>query len=323
MGNYLDRYVKRTIGTCNSVKERNIEELRNEFDEFANDAYSGQEYIYTKVNELPDLDTNERALMVIKDVTSNDKKNLDEKYLLAKYGIDIEVGCYVHDGYDWYLIEYRESKATDTYNKFTMRRCNVMLNLAVEGKVYPMPVSISNLTMYSAGIKEFKYIDEFNAKRDIHVGANPITNKIRETDRIMVTRDTTFRITHINDFEYTRRDYSAGLLKWMCSQTVALSEDNIDDKIAYNPISKGETDGINGDNFIYIGAENEYKVDDVDATFELDRIYSFATLVDNHDGTCVLTCKVDFDIPGEDIMIIAKKSDGSTLDTKVVKVRGI
>lgn len=97
MSNFYDRYIKRTIGDCESVKEHNLKELKDDFEEFLNDALTSDEYLYTKVNELPDLNSNSRELMVISNVTNNDKTALDEKYLLCRNDVDIDVGCYVHD----------------------------------------------------------------------------------------------------------------------------------------------------------------------------------------------------------------------------------
>ena len=50
MSNFYDRYIKRTIGDCKSVKEHNLKELKDDFEEVLNDALTSDEYLYTKVN---------------------------------------------------------------------------------------------------------------------------------------------------------------------------------------------------------------------------------------------------------------------------------
>ena len=74
MSNFYDRYIKRTIGDCESVKEHNLKELKDDFEEFLNDALTSDEYLYTKVNELHNLNSNSKKLMFINIVTINLKK---------------------------------------------------------------------------------------------------------------------------------------------------------------------------------------------------------------------------------------------------------
>ena len=325
MSNFYDRYIKRTIGDCKSVKEHNLKELKDDFEEVLNDALTSDEYLYTKVNELPDLNSNSRELMIISNVTNNDKTALDEKYLLCRNDVNIDVGCYVHDGDDWYLLIFNESKATKTYKKFTMRRCNVMLKLKVEGEKYSIPVSIANLTMYAKGISDMKYMSEYDAKRNVFIGSNPITDKVEVGTRIMLTRNNAFRINHINDFEFTRKDLSPGLLKWLCSQCVLLQEDDLDNEIAYDPIGDKVNDAdIDGDTGILPGEENEYSVNyDGEVIFELDRRYSYSQLIDHGDNSCTLIQDVEFDVIGDSVCIIAKdKNTNATIDMIVVNVRG-
>ena len=43
MSNFYDRYIKRTIGDCESVKEHNLKELKDDFEEVLNDALTSDE----------------------------------------------------------------------------------------------------------------------------------------------------------------------------------------------------------------------------------------------------------------------------------------
>ena len=83
MSNFYDRYITRTIGDCKTVKEHNLKELKDDFEEVLNDALTSDEYLYTKVNEIPDLNSTRSELLVISNVTNNDKTELEEKYFLC------------------------------------------------------------------------------------------------------------------------------------------------------------------------------------------------------------------------------------------------
>ena len=141
----------------------------------------------------------------------------------------------------------------------------------------------------------------------------------------MLTRNNAFRINHINDFEFTRKDLSPGLLKWLCSQCVLLQEDDLDNEIAYDPIADKENDfEIIGDTGILPGEENVYSIYyDGEVVFELDRKYVYSQLINHIDNSCTLVQDVNFDVIGESICIIAKdKNTNATIDMIVVNVRG-
>ena len=43
MSNFYDRYIKRTIGDCKSVKEHNLKELKDYFEGVLNEAFASEE----------------------------------------------------------------------------------------------------------------------------------------------------------------------------------------------------------------------------------------------------------------------------------------
>ena len=329
MSSYFDNYKARVLGGANNLRNKRVNDIKRDFNRYLNWSPTSHEIKYTKVDGLPILDEMSTMTAAITDIASNDKTALDEKILVCRIEEDIDVGCYVYWDDTWYVLAYEEHKSIPSHKKFTLRRCNHMLHLEYKGVIYDMPVSILNLTMYSAGLNEMKYMSELNGKRNIFVGGNPITRSIPIGSRIMVTQDMVYRIAHINDFEYPRRkDMTPGLIKWLVSQTVLLNEDDVENDVAYNKFRDPDSNGnsrINGDTFIFLGETNEYSIDySGDVEFMLDATYTDIVLVDNGNNTCEVTKQIDFDDIGNSFMLIAKdKSTGDTIDMINIVVRGI
>lgn len=326
---YFDFYKSRVMGDCNSIKEQEIKDMKNEFEDYLDESLVTQECIYTKVDELPNLNMNDKELMAISDISKNDKNALDEKYLLVRDNCNIDVGCYVYWNNFWNLVIFEEQKTVDVCKKFVMRRCNVISRYKVDGVVYDIPLSISNLTMYSKGISDMKYVSEPDAKRNVFVGSNPITRTMDINTRVMLTSNTTFKITHVNDFEYTRRcDGKGGLLKWIVVATVNLTEDDLENNIPYNPnndLNNFDENIINGKDSIYIGESLEYSINyNGNVLFMLDRGYLNTKIVNKEGNKCVVTQGVDFDEIGDSFNLIAKDVDiDKTIDIIKVTIRGV
>ena len=325
---YFDNYKKRVLGASNTIKNREIAEMTNEFEEYLQSAVTSDYFSYTKVDELPDLETNEKELMIINDVSQNDKTALDEKILLCRLNVNIDVGSYVYFNGNWFVIEFEENKSIQTHKKYIMRRCNNTLNFNYKGKIYNIPLSISNLTLYSKGIKDTKYLSEADAKRDVFIGSNPITRAIERGNRIMLNNLSTFRITHINDFEYTRRyDEEAGLIKWIVVQTLVLNEDDKENNVAYNPISEPDTigtDKIHGKDSIFINELNKYKIEcNREVEFILDFDYVNIAIIKQGNNECTLKHNDSMDDLGEYFSLIARdKETNETIDIKNILVKG-
>lgn len=326
---YFDNYKKRVLGASNTIKNREISEMTSEFEEYLQSAVTSDYFSYTKIDELPDLDTNEKELMIINDVSQNDKTALDEKILLCRLNVNIDVGSYVYFNGNWFVIEFEENKSIQTHKKYIMRRCNNTLNFNYKGKIYNIPLSISNLTLYSKGIKDTKYLSEADAKRDVFIGSNPITRAIERGNRIMLNNLSTFRITHINDFEYTRRyDEEAGLIKWIVVQTLVLNEDDKENNVAYNPISEPDTSDvgkIHGKDFIYINEINKYKIDYAkEVEFILDFDYVNMVITKQGSNECSIKHNDSMDDLGDYFSLIARdKETKETIDIKNILVKGV
>ena len=327
MSSYLDKWRKVNLGKSKTIKQREKDEMELEFHEYLNTSLTSSELYYTEPDEVPNKETNKKSLMSMFDVAKNDKTNLDEKWLLCDKDLNIDVGSYVYDDKgNYWLIVFEEFKSVDVHKKFNVRRCNLIANFKYKGEIYPIPLSILNLTLYAKGIKDSKYMSIADAKRNVLVGANPVTNSIYINNRIMLTKNTTFRVTHVNDFEFTRRDFKPGLLKWMCVQSISTKNDDLENGIAYNDAWNKDSDvEINGDDSIFLGEENEYKINyDGEVEFILDNLPISTKVIDNKNNTCKVIQAIDYDSVGDVIVLLARdKQTQDTIDTKIINVRGI
>ena len=328
MSNYFEKYRKRNLKNFNTIEEKERNDMINDFEFYlTKEARSAYEIQYTRPDELINKETNLHERMVIKDVADNDKSAFDEKYLVCRLGCPVDVGSYIYWNKSYYILEFEEVITTMTHKKYTLKRCNEWFNIGYKGEIYRIPVNITNLTMYSKGIHDYKYISNLDAKRTVLVGANPITSSLRVGARLMGKDRQAYKITHKNDFEYTRRETPGdGLIKWLLLETTQLVEDDDDNLVAYNPFydSSIKSGKIEGNDKIHIGEDLIYKIQyDEEVNFELDFDYGFCKITNANNKECTISIDLDFDIIGEVITLIAKNKDGETIDIKNITIRGL
>lgn len=328
MSNYFEKYRKRNLKNFNTIEEKERNDMINDFEFYlTKEARSAYEIQYTRPDELINKETNSYERMIIKDVADNDKTAFDEKYLVCRLECPVDVGSYIYWNKSYYILEFEEVISTMTHKKYTLRRCNEWFNIGYKGEIYRIPVNITNLTMYSKGIHDYKYISNLDAKRTVLVGANPITSSLRVGARLMGKDRQAYKITHKNDFEYTRREVPGdGLIKWLLLETTQLVEDDDDNLVAYNPFwdSSDKTGEIEGNDKIHIGEDLTYKIQyDEEVNFELDFDYGFCKITNANDKECTISVDLDFDIIGEVITLIAKNKNGETIDIKNITIRGL
>lgn len=328
MSNYFEKYRKRNLKNFNTIEEKERNDMINDFEFYLiKEARSAYEIQYTRPDELINKETNSYERMIIKDIADNDKSAFDEKYLVCRLECPVDVGSYIYWNKSYYILEFEEVISTMTHKKYTLRRCNEWFNIGYKGEIYRIPVNITNLTMYSKGIHDYKYISNLDAKRTVLVGANPITSSLRVGARLMGKDRQAYKITHKNDFEYTRREVPGdGLIKWLLLETTQLVEDDDDNLVAYNPFwdSSDKTGEIEGNDKIHIGEDLTYKIQyDEEVNFELDFDYGFCKITNVNDKECTISVDLDFDIIGEVITLIAKNKNGETIDIKNITIRGL
>lgn len=328
MSNYFEKYRKRNLKDFNTIEEKERNDMINDFEFYlTKEARSAYEIQYTRPDELINKETNLHERMVIKDIADNDKSSFDEKYLVCRLGCPVDVGSYIYWNKSYYILEFEEVITTMTHKKYTLRRCNEWFNIGYKGEIYRTPVNITNLTMYSKGIHDYKYISNLDAKRTVLVGSNPITSSLNVGARLMGKDKQAYKITHKNDFEYTRREVPGdGLIKWLLLETTQLVEDDDDNLVAYNPFydSSVKSGKIEGDDKIHIGEDLIYKIQyNEEVNFELDFDYGFCKITNANDKECTISIDLDFDIIGEVITLIAKNKNGETIDIKNITIRGL
>lgn len=317
---YWDNYQSRVLKGATTSKERITNDLEQTFEKYLNQSPTCIEVPISIPNQFPDLTKLNKELVSINDISNNDKKSLDEKKLLTRNSLNIGLGCYLYYDNSWWLVIFKESKTINSYQKYIIRRCNQIIKYKYSGKVYDIPVSILNMTLYADGLQSNVYTTRQDAKRDVWYGSNEITNSIDIKTRLMLTRKTVFEVTHVNDFEYP------GLIKVLVNQVESFDTD--DNNVAWNPDDKDNsfetTHKIQGNKFIYQGGKNTYKIDGL-STIEwlLKESSEYVTLINNSDGTCTIQASSLSQSIGTKVILIARdKSSSVVVDSLTITIRG-
>lgn len=317
---YWDNYQSRVLKGATTSKERITNDLEQTFEKYLNQSPTCIEVPISIPNQFPDLTELSKELVSINDISNNDKKSLDEKKLLTRNSLNIDLGCYLYYDNSWWLVIFKESKTINSYQKYIIRRCNQIIKYKYRGKIYDIPVSILNMTLYADGLQSNVYTTRQDAKRDVWYGSNEITNSIDIKTRLMLTRKTVFEVTHVNDFEYP------GLIKVLVNQVESFDTD--DNNVAWNPDDKDNsfetTHKIQGNKFIYQGGKNTYKIDGL-STIEwlLKESSEYVTLINNSDGTCTIQASSLSQSIGTKVILIARdKSSSVVVDSLTITIRG-
>ena len=323
---YLERYRSRVFRNTNNIREKEKNELILEFEKYLHESLTAHEVTYSKVNEFPSLDFNEKELMIINEISENDKKALDEKFLLTRLSTNIEVGCYVYWQDNWWVLISQDKDALESYKKFTMRRCNQYFNYVYKGELYKIPISIENLTLYSDGLQDIRYVSYGDAKNRVVFGSNIITNTIDVGTRMMISNRVVYRITNINDFEQNgKATGDKGAVTVLILQTAIIKEDDLENNIAYNKLSIEEPDinEIEGKDSINLGEKNTYSIDyNNEVEYSIDTNIDEITLTQTG-NKCYIKVSNDMNLIGESILLIVKDKDtDQTIDMKTIIIRG-
>lgn len=332
MSSYMDNYRKRVGMGAKDQREFTINEVERNFLEYLRTSPTSHSIQMTDPDEVEITDKTKTVLCSINDITQNDKRALDEKKVLVSKDTNVDVGCYFFWDNCYWIIIFKEHKTLDTYKKFIARRCNQILNYKVDGVIYKIPVSIENLTMYSDGLADLKYTSQQDSKRMFTFGSNPITRTIVANTRVMLTRKTVFRVTHINDFEYNGAYTGAnGIIKALVLQTTLIEGDDLVNNIAYNERISDEKKPvenlhIKGEQFIMTGGKRTYTMEGFDSATMSWKIVAkdgFATTTVNGDNSLTLQISSNVNFTGESVEVqVVSLADGQVVDSMIVKSRG-
>lgn len=328
---YITKHKKRIQRNGKSQKERYLNEVTRNFNEHLKSSAAAFDIQVTEPNE-PCITDNTRVIRcLINNITLNDQRNLDEKYIHIPKGIDIRIGCYVKwDNQDW-LIIFREHNSATTHKTYVMRKCGQIFKYKYKGEVYPIPICISNLTLYSDGMADTVHTSIPDSKREIKFGLNDITKTIDLGTRFAVTNKTVFRITHINNFEHNDGDTGTpGVVTAIGLQTAITSKDDMENNIAFNEDSYVEEIDINpdhivGEDSLVIGSTSRYSTGRSGCIWRLKEKYEFITIVkqDYDKAFCVLKAMSNGRYVGKvAILELVNSVNGKVMETKEVKIKG-
>lgn len=339
--NLFEKFNNRVMrGTTNS-KELKTLQMRESFNKYLGSCPTGITIPITNPECFPSLTPIEgydigichEEEIIVNDIVYNDKKALDEKYIKVRHDSQVDIGCYFYMDKSWWLIQFKDHKEIDCYKRFTARRCNQIIRYYDDEVLFDLPVSIENLTMYADGLAMLKYNTTLDSKRHIWYGSNPISRKLKIGMRVMLTGQTVFMATHINDFEYNSEVGRPGLLKTLVSQCDLIDKDDLENNIAWND----KTDVIDynykeiiGNIKVSIGSETTYtsNVDNdlenpENCTWELDKRYSYVKIVNQNATSCKIKVEKDISNIGEKFKLLLKDSKGDTINQLEILVKGV
>lgn len=306
------RYKKKVLNNTNTLRDKETLELQWYFENVTLKTMPSVSHIQiTDPDEYTITKTTKYCDVILEDITNNDKKALDEKNMYTKISENIDVGCYLFFDNCFWLVIFKEHKTINDKKHFIVRRCNQFVNYSYKGKVYKIPVSIENLTMYSDGLADGVNITTEDAKRQIWYGNNPITRLLTVGTRVMLTHNTVFRITHINDFEFVGNETgSDGIIKALVLQTGVLKEDDLKNNIAYNEeesliLDNPQGNEIIGSDTIYIGSYQDYKINKNQILFTLESS-PYAVVERLSENTCRVKIDNNSKYIGKNIILVAR-----------------
>lgn len=327
---FLKEYKQLTLRGANNRREKLRNRAKFTFEKSLNILPTAIDIQVTDIDEVTITEKTKTVRAIINNISDNDQTALDEKEIYLSTDVNVDIGCYCYFDNCYWLFVFKEHKEMGAYKHFVIKKCNQILKYKYKGIIYEIPLSIQNLTMYSDGIKDNRYISYGDAKRFLFYGSNPITRTLGVGSRVMITRNTVFRITHINDFEYNGRFTGAdGLIKSLVLQTLLISEDDTDNKIAFNIEEKSneikDKNKIQGDKYIYLGEKNKYSIEyDGEIEFSFDYFYNDIAIIKQENNSCVIEQANSFNLVGENVMLIAKdKKTNETIDMLVITIRGV
>ena len=313
MASYLDNYRKRvSLGTTDR-REKLISQAERTFEKQLMESPSAKRLKATLPGEIDVLGNTNEIDCILLNISDNDIKAFDQKYLLVRKDENFDIGCYVEfDGVYW-LATFKEHRTLDTHKKFTLCKCNNIWRYKKHGVIYEIPIYTQNLSLYSDGLADNKYTSQEDGKVSIYYGENPITKAIEINTRLMIGNRLTFRITNINDYEFKSNHNGQCAIKSMLLQTTVVDKDDLENNIAWNndnELQEVEEDilKIIGSNKAMLGSKKIYKCSkDIDnKTWEIEcneELKNTLTLKIDEEGNLEVRYPTSSRFVGESILL--------------------
>lgn len=318
---YYDRFKRMNNLYGTNVAEESTSKGRIDFkDMLENDASPTVHEVKLRVNEKANISEDKIVKVEVGNVGNNDQREFDEKYVKFAYDERVTIGSQV----DWkdktWLIVHEEEMSYDIYQNFTMKWCNNVLRHKINGVICEIPIVVSNLTLYSDGMSDMVYISTQDGKRNLLMSDNDFTKNIKIDTRVMLTNSTVYRVTHIDDFT------QKGVRNITVVQVELNSLDDLENNTAYNKDSENVEIptyiSIDGEDIIYIGSFNEYKVINSNENYDwiIENKPSYLNMIINGD-VCMIECEGNSSYIGENFKLKLMQND-LLIDEKIINVRG-
>ena len=319
---YMNRLRRKSTNGGETYAERSLNKLKDTMDELLDNKENPNVHtvIYMPREKVGLQYEGESLNMLIDDVSKNDIKTNDDKYVNVKYEDRFKVGDEIYWHNSWWIFYHEERNSILSHKTFTMKRCNYEYTYVYNGVKYIIPSALISLTLYSDGLSDKVYLSNSDGKRRIYMPDNSITKTIGIGSRMMITNNTVFEFTHVDDFS------RPGCRDCILGQVFNVSKDDKENNIAYNKGSEIEdTNEIVGDKEIYLGGNNKYTLrnEDVVGTWSLEDDCGCVSIDTTYGGSgCRLICKNDIDYIGHKL-IIKFTSQSSTVYKKEIIIKGL
>lgn len=301
-------------------KTRLIYEARKNFERSLKFDPSAMKVKITGVGEVNISEDTKLVNCIINDISNNDQKAYDEKVLYVRYDENVGVGSYVEfDNFIW-LVIFKEHRAANAYKRFTIRKCNQIIKYKYKNEIYSIPAIVKNLTQYSDGLQDIVYTSTPDSRRSITYSNNPITSNIELGHRFVINNKRTYRVTHIQDFEYKDSyELDNGIATCIAIHTASSDKDDTENNLAYN-----EATDTNDDDIVMIGSKATYKVDIDECTWEVEYTSTREGYVITYPNgrVCTVDLEFDFDLNGEKFTLKALDLEGNIILKKDIAVVG-
>lgn len=334
MASYLDNYRKRVSLGASDRREKLISQAERTFENQLRESPSAKRLKATLPGEINILENTNEIDCIVLNISDNDIKAFDQKYLLTRKDENFDIGCYVEfDGAYW-LAAFKEHRTLDTHKKFTLYKCNNIWKYKKHGIVYEFPIYVQNLSLYSDGLADNKYTSQEDGKVSIYYGENAITKGVHINTRIMIANRLTFRMTNINDYEFRSNHNGQCAIKAMLLQTTIVDKDDIENNIAWNEDSEiqeidNTTPKIVGDKKAMLGSKKVYKCSKdvegkswkIECSPELREVIVFET-TDDGDKHCEIKFPTSVKFVGESVILKLFVND-TLKDTLEIVIKSI
>ena len=332
MASYLENYRKRVLLGTDNRREKLISQAERTFENQLKESPSAKRLKATLPGTIDILGNTHEIDCILLNITDNDIKSFDQKYLLVRKDENFDIGCYVEFDNAYWIAIFKEHRTLDTHKKFTLCKCNNIWRYKKHGVIYEIPIYTQNLSLYSDGLADNKYTSQEDGKVSIYYGENPITKAIEINTRLMIGNRLTFRITNINDYEFKSTHDGQCAIKSMLLQTTVVDKDDLENNIAWNndnELQEVEEDilKIIGSNKAMLGSKKIYKCSkDIDnKTWEIEcneELKNTLTLKIDEEGNLEVRYPTSSRFVGESILLKLFSND-ILQDTLEVVIKSI